>query len=92
MSATNRDAANRQEFDPSADAEIPDVHDDPSWSPESAARFGRFVRPSEADERRALRWLMDVRENGGPLERGYARSVIETLSYFEQEAPVDTRP
>jgi hypothetical protein len=28
------------EFDPSADAEIPDVHDDPSWSPESARRFG----------------------------------------------------
>jgi hypothetical protein len=26
-------------FDPSADAEIPDVHDDPSWGLESARRF-----------------------------------------------------
>jgi len=77
-----------------AEAEVPDVHDDPSWSPESAARFGKpeFVRPSEEDERRALRWLIDVREHGGPLERRYAASIIETLAYFEQEAPVDTRP
>jgi hypothetical protein len=26
-------------FDPSADADIPDVHDDPSWGQESARRF-----------------------------------------------------
>ena len=50
-----------------------------------------FTRPSDEDERRALGWLMDVRENGGPLERRFARTIIETLAYFEQEVPVDTR-
>jgi hypothetical protein len=51
-----------------------------------------FVRPAEEDERRALRWLMDQREHGGPLDRKYAATMIDTLAYFEQEAPVDDRP
>lgn len=51
-----------------------------------------FRRPSEEDERRALRWLMDVRENGYPLERRYAQTVIETLAHFEQKEAVDDRP
>lgn len=52
----------------------------------------KFARPAEEDERRALRWLMDQRENGGPLDRCYAATVLGTLAWFEQEAPVDTRP
>jgi hypothetical protein len=28
-------------------------------------------------------WLMDVRENEGPLERQFARWTIESLAYFE---------
>lgn len=32
---------NLEAFDPAADAEIPDVHDDPSWGTESAERFGQ---------------------------------------------------
>jgi hypothetical protein len=59
---------------------------------DSAATTPEFVRPTEEEERRALRWLCDVREYGGPLERNYAASVIQTLAFFEQEAPVDTRP
>jgi hypothetical protein len=33
-------AKSHSDFDPAADAEIPNVHDDPSWGQESAARFG----------------------------------------------------
>ena len=51
-----------------------------------------FPRPTEIEERRALCWLMDVREFGGPLERVYAASVIRTLAHFEQKEPVDERP
>ena len=51
-----------------------------------------FPRPSDEDERRALGWLMDVRENGGPLERRYAATTIEILAHFEQGYPVDDRP
>jgi hypothetical protein len=43
------------------------------------------TRPSEEDERRSLVWLMDVRVHGGPLECGYAASVIDTLAWFEAE-------
>lgn len=41
-------------------------------------------RPSEEAERRDLRWLADVRANGITLERVYAKSVINTLAWFEQ--------
>lgn len=43
-----------------------------------------FQRPTEEDERRALIWLTDVREHGGPLERVYAASIIQTLAHFEE--------
>jgi hypothetical protein len=46
--------------------------------------LGEFRRPSEEDERRALVWLTDVRASGGPLERTYAASIIETLAWFEK--------
>ena len=59
---------------------------------DNAAPKREFIRPNDEDERRALGWLMDVRENGGPLERRFARTIIETLAFFEQEVPVDTRP
>lgn len=36
----HRDPGDETDFDPAADPFVPDVHDDPSWSPESAARFG----------------------------------------------------
>jgi hypothetical protein len=43
----------------------------------------QFVRPAEEDERRALLWLTDVREHGGPLVRTYAATNIDTLAWFE---------
>jgi hypothetical protein len=46
---------NLEAFDPAADAEIPDVHDDPSWSPDSAARFGAEWPPSPAEMRAAAK-------------------------------------
>lgn len=51
-----------------------------------------FDRPAEEDERRALIWLVDVRAHGGPLERLYAATIINTLAYFEGQEVVKGAP
>lgn len=54
-------------------------------TPDARPSLCEFRRPAEEDERSALVWLTDVRAHGGPLERVYATSIIETLAWFEQE-------
>lgn len=49
------------------------------------------TRPGEEDERSALVWLVDVRTHGGPLDRRYAATIIETLAWFEARVPALTR-
>lgn len=49
------------------------------------SKGSEFVRPEIEAERRALMWLTDVRTHGGPLDRRFAATLIDTLAWFEQQ-------